>query len=1343
MIPMRRRLTPLVFFLAGCEAKAPVTDELRPVVMLTAPAQGADVTYGAPFSVTALVVAPAGARLLALELTASGGWSERRTLALSGEQQAVTTELRVDRDEWLGGDGDDAQLVLIAEAEVDGQRRASLPAGVGIRLTDRRGPELTVRPPVDTGSAPGVDWVRPGAQAFQVQLSAQDPTGGVVALGIDAPPELGGPRRFDFAAAPFASTTFTLEPPLNGDFELGVWAEDPARAPNRTTQTFRVRFGAGGADLDPPVLLIQAPTTLECGTAATATVSATDTGLGPERLTVTLGAGAPASVYGPNPATPERLDLHVRLFGRAVGAEELRAEAVDRGGRPAQLERSYAVIDTHPPHLEPPAQPWPTAAPGEPLSLTLEAEERCGALARATLVLDDGARSIRAEAGLFGRRQSGPVEFALPRGICTLDPVQAALRVEDDRGLGTATAAFSLEAVDHQPPQIQLNTLVPASGLEPGERVRADLVLADPEVGVRSATVTLTASGVDRAGPWEAPIIVAAPRTSCAAVAPLTVAVDAAVPVDLFFTGPEATLHLLVEAQDHSGRITRTQSDLLLVDRAPPELTFLPPPEGPVALAGETRPVRIRVRDRHHPLAELELEVTGPASFGGQSQVTVPLSGSTATVAVDLTIDPSPLADQPIVLLARARDTARLPNQGSARTTWFTCGAPNVAAIAPAVGPVLGDQAVALTGQGFRNGVTHFALDGAPLVGLAIASSTLAYARTPLGPHPAGWAELTAFNTCGGPLGASWPDAYRYAAPPTIVGLRPGPQDTATPGESLLALVAAEGDQVALRGLTVIAGAGAPTYAAGNGRPEAAALASTVVPTSAVDPIVVSAEAEDELGQRTTWTLALPVAAPTIRELIPHWPTRPLALGESIGLFVHGRASDGSLRDVTDAITVQVSPPGIFGLSNGPRLLAQAVGSATVTVTSGALQVRTVLEVVDDRLIFEGPPLFLSSLAASGTVGAALELLHLQGGQAHRVTAQASFSVDDPSVARLAGGRLRGEAPGDTTVRAVYLGRDAALPVRVRSRLDVGAGERWQLPDRQVFGGGQVDGRIEARPGPGAGDGFTLAITGPTFTLGPTGSVLAHGHLGLTPGAGGDAGPAGGGGGAAAYPSGAPGGRGDPNGASTLDHGATTPGGDGGGRQGSGGRGARAQATSAGAGGGGDGDGGRGGDGVPASMVLGGAGRHGLDDRGGGGGGGGRGTTFGGSGGGGGGARFVLEAPLTEVRLEGTIDASGGGGGYRALGTPGGGGGGGAVLIAATRVLGQGRIWARGGAGGGAGTGSNRGSGGGGGGGSVRIVAPDRYGARLDLDVDGGRTGPAAGTARAGEPGQPGRILRD
>ncbi|MBK6684651.1 MAG: IPT/TIG domain-containing protein [Deltaproteobacteria bacterium] len=1338
---MDRRWGWLLLGLVACESKVLVAEAPRPAVMLTAPAEGSDVTYGVPFPVTALVVAPPGGRLLALELTTRGAGSERRTLPLTGESQTVTTELRIDRDEWLGVDGQALEMVLIAEAELDGQRRASLAAGVTVYLSDRRGPELSVRPPEGTGRVEGFDWALPGGVPVQVQLTAQDPSGGVVTLGALLPPALGGDRRVVQAPAAFGSVAFTLEPPLNGDLELSFYAEDGARSPNRTTKTVRVRFGEGGVDQTPPTLQILAPPTLECGVEVAIEAIAEDQGAGPERLTLS-GLGGSVTRYGPEPVDPERLRTELPLRPLALGPVELVAVAQDRAGQIAEAELSVAVVDSAPPGWSPPTGPFPEVAPGAEFDLELLAEERCGQLDAAILTVSDGLRTVQAESPLSGPRWAGPATFDIPRGICTLGPLEGGLWVRDQQGLATATVTLALSGVDRADPEIQLSTLVPSDGLEPGEPARAEVVLFDPETGVRSATVSLSATGLVGPGIL-AELTAQYPVQTCAQIGPAPLSFEAQIPADVRFGAPEATLTVAVEAEDHAGRRRRVTTDLRLVDRAPPELLFLPAPEGPVALPGEVRTFLLILQDRHHDLDQVTLTVTGPAQLAGAGTQVIPLNGSTATVTVDLQISASAGFDLPIRVEAVATDTALLPNAGRTSVDLSTCGPPGIGGIAPAAGPSGGGHQVTVTGSGFRSGVTELSLGGELLEDVVIESATVARGRVPLGPHPPGLVELQVLNRCGPAVGTNTqPGAHRYAAPPSLFVVRPGPGSTATPGERLAVLVGAEADGVELTALNVTVGQGAPVVVSGAGRSEVAALASDLVPLSASGTVPVVAQALDAFGQVAQLSAPIPVAPPVRVALGVQGPNRPLSIGEIFPLYVEAWGSDQSSRDVTDQVSFTFTPPGIISLGTGPQLQALAAGTATLTASLGPLSAQLRV-VVRDGLIFAGPPIYLSSLAASGTVGASLQVLQLLGGQAVDVTSAAILDFDAPAIATLSGSRLRGLAPGDGTLTAHYLGQEAQLRVRVGSRLDVGFGEVWQVPDRQVFSGGRVAGRVELPAGPGTGAGFVLGINGALFEVAPEGSLLATGRAGQHPGAGGHAGSGAGGGGAAAYPGGAPGGRGQPNGASTLDHGATTPGGDGGGRFGSGGRGARAQATSAGAGGGGDGDGGRGGDGVPASMVAGGVGRHGNDDRGGGGGGGGRGTTFGGSGGAGGGARLVLEAPLSEVVIDGLIDASGGLGGFRANGTPGGGGGGGAILIAAQQLLGEGTLRARGGAGGGAGTVGNRGSGGGGGGGSVRIVAGLRYGVRLELDVDGGRTTLGSGTARGGEAGQLGRVMRD
>ena len=88
--------------------------------------------------------------------------------------------------------------------------------------------------------------------------------------------------------------------------------------------------------------------------------------------------------------------------------------------------------------------------------------------------------------------------------------------------------------------------------------------------------------------------------------------------------------------------------------------------------------------------------------------------------------------------------------------------------------------------------------------------ATVARGPVPLGPHPAGLVDLEVLNRCGPGLGANTePAAHRYAAPPNLFVVRPGPGSTATPGERLAVGVAAEADWIALAWLRATVGQGA------------------------------------------------------------------------------------------------------------------------------------------------------------------------------------------------------------------------------------------------------------------------------------------------------------------------------------------------------------------------------------------------------------------------------------------------------------------------------------------------------------------------------------------------------
>ncbi|MCB9645726.1 MAG: IPT/TIG domain-containing protein [Deltaproteobacteria bacterium] len=1303
------RRVPILALLAvagGCTNLAPTEPTPRPTVEIRSPIPDVEVPFNTAFKLEVHAETTVGA-LLQLQVTLRGAASARRTIPLSGVAQTVDVDLTVPKDALVGPDHLPLDVVVVAEAAVDGRTVTSPAAGVTLRMVDRSAPTLTLSSPDALPDPPtGVDLAFPaGGGPVRLILQAEDPIGGVVLLALDLPEQLGGSRARTQPASRAGRLEVVLDAPAQGDFEVVGRAQDAALDPNQAVARYHLRVGAGGEDTTPPELTLVASATLACGGVGEVRATAVDPS-GPERVVLTL-AGGTRTAYGPDPAHPTRLSLTATVAGPRPGGRQVvvSARATDVFGWSASSAPAVLTsVDTEGPAMA--ATVSGPAVPGGVLTATVSAAEACGQLAAARLTVVDGAGTATVvQVGLQGASFAGQARFALPADLCALAEVDATLVAVDDSGLTSAPRRYVLPTRDPAGPLAVVTSLVPDGRARPGQLAPVQVELTDLASGVASATVTVEAVGVEGGPVRLSELSRAWPRPTCLGRVARRVDVPVLVPADLRLD-PGAALRVTVRATDHAGARSVHAAFVPLLDDAPPLITFLEPAPGTVLAPGATATVTVAVRDVNHDVAELRLQVVGPGDVGGAQAVLRSIGAASATVSFALHVNATAPLGAALDVVALATDTASPAVSAQAILALGTCGAPTLSAVSPQVAPVGGDVPLTLTGAGWLPSRTRFSVAGVALEALVVRSATLAEAHLPAGAYPPGPTAVTVENVCGAQVAADvLQDGLRFVAPPTVLRLRPAAGAGTRPGALLPVAVGAQADGVALLEVGVQVAGGAPAVqplAGSQGVLDAVLL----VPASAPGPVAILAWAQDVLGQRTEVQDLLPLDGDQLTEVRLVLPRLAAALGETLPYAVEGRTRDDGRRSLTPTASVASDRPDLVQVLGPGRLRAVGAGSATLTVTQAGLQHQVTLQVLDGALYLAPEPLYLSPLTEPGAPAPAparLVALRMAGGVTDDVSALVTWSVTPPDLAGVQGDLLTPARAGAGSLQANLPGLPVvSRPVSISATLDVAAGEAGEVPSGQRFSGGLVAGTARAQA-PATGP-WRLRVDG-ALVIGPGGRLDLAGAPGWAGGSGGRAAPA-----RAAAAAPRPGSEirgGLASGAGGGPAGGAS-GGGGGGRGGRRQRRARwasppqpaAQAASstrwAGAG-------------PPAPRVVAAAaGRAEL---------------------------LLAGATLT---LEGELDLAGGPGSAATSTTAGaGGGGGGRLRLEAAVLIGAGRVRVSGGPGGDGATG-----GGGGGGGAVELVITGAASPFVDVDRAGGAAGVETAGQVAASAGTAGAVTR-
>ncbi|MEQ8272515.1 MAG: IPT/TIG domain-containing protein [Deltaproteobacteria bacterium] len=1304
---MRRTLAAIACVgLVACESLEPRVPADRPTILIDAPIDGDEVEINATFSLTGVVRAPAGGTLRDARIVLSGAANEERTVPLSGRNAELNEELTVARDRFAGVDGRPIDLVVVATAIVGTQIVDSEPVGRTLTLVDRTPPQVSLRLTPGLGRDGDFDERYAAGMPFVLEVDAEDRIGGVHRIRLEAPAHLGGAREVTFSGEPVVSTAFSFEPAARDDITLSVFVDDVAQRPNSTGQAVRVQVGEGPLDTEPPQVELVRPHVLACGRTSTVALVARDSGVGVDRVLFT--APQSEAVYFA-PSARATFAVTATVVAPRSGTIELSASAVDAVGNTSSATTArYTIADTLPPSLDRADVLAAAIAPGEDLDVALTAMDACTDLDVFEIAFNDARGVQRTGTVPLGAPSVDATVFVpVPPDLCALEPIALSPRVRDATGLVTTGFSTVLPGEDRTRPTIQVNTLVPSGGLEPGQILSADVVLFDPQSGVRTATITVRGQDLGVANPLFVQVVDFA-VANCDDVMPQVAAVRNLIPADIPFNGPTAALIIDVVAEDGAGLVNTAQASVPLTSSQPPEVRFLAPPAGLAYAPGASETVEVFVADAGHPVDTLSLSVRGPATLQGAASSTVAVLARSATVAFTLTVDANAPADADVELIATAYDGATPPNVAQARRALRTCGSASIASVSPALGPVAGDQIVTLVGDGFGPQMT-VAIGASSLVDVTVASATVATARIPAGTYLAGTNDVTV--ACdGAATSATLADGYRFVAPPVVTLIQPEPGLVVAPGADLHVAMSARADGVQLALLEL---AGPASVQKALSAPFDVFDAQLPAPQSP-GTVTITGSATDDLGQTSIAQrlVSVEVPQPVSLELLTSSST--VATGATVGVHVLVTLTDGTVVDRTPQASVTVTSTAA-SVVDSSRLVTVSPGEVTINATLGALATSSSIVVVDDALEFVHPPLFMSFPAGAS---AEVEVHRFSLGNRTDVTSQVTLSSDDPAVVDVVQGLLVATGVGDATITAALSSTMTdTLHVRVRRDLDVESGEVFALPNNQAFASGRIDGRVEAHWTSTGVTAFRSNATG-SGVLVINGAFVAHGRPG-GPADGGRGGFGGGGGGARSGSPGGVGGDGVPPGDSTASNPAPmSPAGSGGGF-GTGGQGARVEATSAGAGGGALG---RGGDGGGIVVAFGGAMSTVVGSGGGG----------GGHGAGGGGAGSSVTFTWSRVVLDGVLDLRGAPGGSANSGTPGGGGAGGFARFW-NELEGSGEVIVAGGPGG---SGSISGGGGGAAGRMVLLLGtPDSAAHLVRVHYRGGRAGEGPLPGEAGAAG--------
>lgn len=188
--------------------------------------------------------------------------------------------------------------------------------------------------------------------------------------------------------------------------------------------------------------------------------------------------------------------------------------------------------------------------------------------------------------------------------------------------------------------------------------------------------------------------------------------------------------------------------------------------------------------------------------------------------------------------------------------------------------------------------------------------------------------------------------------------------------------------------------------------------------------------------QGQTVTVPVTVTQPVITglQVVPN-PVS-IAKGQSQELQVTANYSDGSSRDVTGEAGYQVADGTIADVNSG-KITGLAKGSTQVTISYQGQEVQVPIAVTDPVVTgLKATPNPVS--IAKGTSQQLTVTAIYSDGSTKEVTQEASYQIENASVATVDKGLVRGITQGNTNVTISYQGQSIQVPVTVTAPILVG-----------------------------------------------------------------------------------------------------------------------------------------------------------------------------------------------------------------------------------------------------------------------------------------------------------------
>ena len=294
-----------------------------------------------------------------------------------------------------------------------------------------------------------------------------------------------------------------------------------------------------------------------------------------------------------------------------------------------ELRSTFRTFDTIAPTVSSVDAP-PDARPGQVVAVPVEVAETDVASVELYVdgVLVDVATSPTAPR-LF------TVYLTMPEA-----PVELVVRPIDSSGnIGAFVAPIPVGLLEDEPPAVAITQPAPGTTVSKGTTVRLE-IRANDDVAITRVDGALSGVTTASVGGEITP------------VPSVTVPFDVEVPA----ATPDGTLTFAAAATDSRGQSSPPVSvSVLVTDATPPTVEIASPPDGSVAIPGETLEVRVLASDEVG-LANVGLEATGAVTFLESRVVSPPAGSFDETFQIAIPADASTAL--PVTLVARSEDGA-------------------------------------------------------------------------------------------------------------------------------------------------------------------------------------------------------------------------------------------------------------------------------------------------------------------------------------------------------------------------------------------------------------------------------------------------------------------------------------------------------------------------------------------------------------------------------------------------------------------------------------------------------------------------------------------------------------